>query len=61
MGVSVLDQFNAQDSIASKRLVRLLPECSLPTAGIYAVYPPGKQVPAKVRSFIDFYRQYLGG
>lgn len=60
MGISVLDQFNAQEGIASKRLVRVLPEWSLPSAGIYAVYPPGRQVSAKVRSFIDFYRQYLG-
>jgi DNA-binding transcriptional LysR family regulator len=59
VGVSVLDEFNAQDGINSKRLIRLLPEWSLPTAGIYAVYPPGRQMPAKVRSFIDFYRQYL--
>ncbi|QBE66489.1 LysR family transcriptional regulator [Pseudoduganella lutea] len=58
-GVSVLDQFNAQDGIASGLLVRLLPEWSLPAAGIYAVYPPGRQVSAKVRTFIDFYRQYL--
>jgi DNA-binding transcriptional LysR family regulator len=59
VGVSVLDQFNAQEGINSKRLIRLLPEWSLPPAGIYAVYPSGRQVPAKVRSFIDFYRQYL--
>jgi DNA-binding transcriptional LysR family regulator len=61
MGVSILDQFNAQVGIASNRLVRVLPDWSLPSAGIYAVYPPGKHVSAKVRSFIDFYRQYLGG
>ncbi|WP_235445765.1 LysR family transcriptional regulator [Gulbenkiania mobilis] len=60
-GVSVLDQFNATEGIGSKRLIRLLPEWSLPKAGIYAVYPPGRLVPAKVRSFIDFYQQYLGG
>ncbi|VXB10744.1 DNA-binding transcriptional regulator, LysR family [Massilia sp. 9I] len=59
MGVSVMDQFNAQEGIATQRLMRVLPEWSLPTAGIYAVYPPGRQVPAKVRSFIDFYRRYL--
>jgi len=59
VGVSVLDQFNAQEGISSKRLIRLLPEWFLPSAGIYAVYPPGRQLPAKVRSFIDFYRQYL--
>jgi DNA-binding transcriptional LysR family regulator len=59
MGISVLDGFNAQDGIASKRLVRVLPQWSLPAAGIYAVYPPGRQVSAKVRHFIDFYRGYL--
>lgn len=59
VGVSVLDQFNAQEGIGSNRLVRLLPQWSLPSGGIYAVYPPGRQISAKVRSFIDFYRQYL--
>ncbi|MFW7340476.1 LysR substrate-binding domain-containing protein [Pollutimonas sp. H1-120] len=59
VGVSILDQFNAQDGINAKRLIRLLPKWSLPSAGVYAVYPPGRQVPAKVRSFIDFYQQYL--
>lgn len=58
-GVSVLDQINAQEGIRSKKLVRLLPEWTLPTAGIYGVYPPGRQLSAKVRGFIDFYRQYL--
>lgn len=58
-GVSVMDEFNAQEGIKSKRLIRLLPDWSLPSAGIYAVYPSGRQVPAKVRSFIDFYREYL--
>lgn len=59
-GVSVLDEFNAQEGINAKRLIRLLPKWSLPVAGIYAVYPSGRQLPAKVRSFIDFYRDYLG-
>lgn len=58
-GVSVLDQFNAEEGIAAKRLIRVLQGWSLPSAGIYAVYPPGRQVSAKVRNFIDFYRQYL--
>ena len=58
-GVSVLDQFNAEEGIAAKRLIRVLQGWSLPSAGIYAVYPPGRQVSAKVRNFIDFYRKYL--
>jgi len=59
-GVSVLDEFNAREGMRSNQLVRLLPGWSLPGAGIYAVYAPGNQVSAKVRGFVDFYRQYLG-
>ncbi len=59
IGISVVDQFSAEGGIASKQLVRLLPEWSLPRGGIFAVYPPGRQVSAKVRIFIDFYKQYL--
>lgn len=58
-GVSVMDQFNAQEGIHAKRLIRLLPDWALPSGGIYAVYPPGRQLSAKVRRFIDFYRLYL--
>lgn len=59
VGVSVLDQFNADVGIAARRLFRLLPNWSLPPAGIYAVYPPSRQVTAKARAFVDFYRSYL--
>lgn len=55
-GVSVLDQLSAEASIARGELVRLLPEWRLPRGGIYAVHPPGRHVPAKVRAFIDFYK-----
>lgn len=58
-GVSVLDQFSAEEELKSGALVRLLPEWSLPRAGIHAVYPPGRHVPPKVRSFIEFYRAWL--
>jgi len=60
-GISVVDQFSAAEGIRSGRLVRLLPDWSLPRAGIHAVYPSGRQVPPRVRSFLDFYRDYLAG
>jgi DNA-binding transcriptional LysR family regulator len=59
-GISVLDQQAASEGISAGYLVHVLPEWSLPRGGIYAVYPPGRHVPAKVRSFIAFYRDYLG-
>ena len=60
-GISILDEFSAQDQLRSGQLVRLLKDWSLPPGGIYAVYPPGRHVSAKVRTFIDFYRKYLAG
>ncbi len=58
-GLSVLDQYSAQDGIGNGSLVRLLPEWSLRRGGIHAVYPPGRHVAPKVRRFIDFYREWL--
>ncbi|KRB94212.1 LysR family transcriptional regulator [Noviherbaspirillum sp. Root189] len=58
-GISVLDQQAASEGIRAGYLVQVLPEWSLPRGGVYAVYPPGRHVPAKVRSFIAFYRDYL--
>lgn len=58
-GISVLADFSAAADVESGQLLRLLPEYSLPRGGIYAVYPPGRHVPAKVRAFIDFYRASL--
>lgn len=58
-GISVLDQYSAEEAVKAGYLVRILGEWSLPRAGIYAVYPPGRHVPAKVRAFIAFYREWL--
>ncbi len=58
-GISALDQFSAEEGVKAGYLVRLLADWSLPRAGIYAVYPPGRHVAPKVRSFIAFYRDWL--
>ena len=59
-GISVIDQPTAENDIRDGRLQRVLPEWTLPRGGIYAVYPPGRYVPASVRAFIDFYRDFIG-
>ena len=58
-GVSVLDQYSVEGDLKAGHLVRLMTDWSLPRAGIYAVYPPGRHVAPKVRSFIEFYRKWL--
>jgi len=57
-GVAVLPDYLAEEDIRSGRLVVLLAQYRLPEGGIHAVYP-GKQPPAKVRSFIDHLRGQL--
>jgi DNA-binding transcriptional LysR family regulator len=58
-GVSVLDQYSAQADIQSGQLVRLLPGWSLPTGGIYAVFPPGRHLSRKAQAFAAFYQAFL--
>lgn len=57
-GLSVMDEFSAAEALRAGTLVRLLPQWSLPRGGVYAVFPPGRHVPAKARAFVDFYRAW---
>ncbi len=58
-GLSVLADSIAAGALARGELERVLPGWELPGGGIYAVYPPGRHTPAKVRAFVDFLRERL--
>lgn len=58
-GVTVLEGMTIKAALADGSLATVLPGWTLPTGGMYAVLPPGRLVPAKVRAFIDFYKEYL--
>ena len=49
----------AAEALARGELERVLPDWDLPGGGIYAVYPPGRHTPAKVRAFVEFLREQL--
>ncbi len=51
-GLAVLPDFQAADAIAAGRLVHVLPEWTLPSGGIHAVYPAARFRPAKVTAFV---------
>lgn len=59
-GIGIAPDFMVQEAIRRGELIRLLPDWQLPEGGIYAVYPAGRHLPAKVRLFIDFFRDWLG-
>ncbi|NEJ69587.1 LysR family transcriptional regulator [Rhizobium phaseoli] len=51
-GVSVLPDFLAGEHIEAGRLVRLLPDWTLPSGGIHVVYPAARFRPPKVSAFV---------
>lgn len=57
LGLSILASFAVEQDLAQGRLVRLLGDWTLPRAGIHAVYPATRHVPAKVRALVDFLRE----
>ncbi|MBW8733873.1 MAG: LysR family transcriptional regulator [Asticcacaulis sp.] len=51
-GFAVLPDFLVADDLKAGRLVRLLPEWSLPPGGIHAVFPAGRFRQPKVTAFV---------
>lgn len=59
-GVVLLPTFIIGPDLKAGTLERVLPDYPPPDMGIHAVYPPGRHLPAKVRSFVDFLAQRFG-
>lgn len=53
MGVALLPDFMTYRLVAAGHLVRVLPEWSGTTCGVYAIYPHRRLLSARVRAFID--------
>lgn len=59
IGIAVIPDFIAQPEIESGRLVPVLDDFVLKGAGIFAVYPHRRYLPAKIRVFVDFLAQWF--
>ncbi|MFT2214205.1 LysR substrate-binding domain-containing protein [Rhizobium giardinii] len=53
IGVAVFPDYMVEADFRAGKLVPLFPQWSLPAGGIYAVFPPARFRPAKVRMFLD--------
>lgn len=60
-GVARLPTFFVGPDIASGQLVRILPQHKMPTQTLFAVFPERRHLPIKVRLFLDFIVDRLGG
>ncbi|MBA6233621.1 MULTISPECIES: LysR family transcriptional regulator [unclassified Colwellia] len=59
-GITYLPTFIVWQSLATQTLVPVLEAYKLPTMHAYAVYPPNRHLPFKVRSLIDFLVERFG-
>lgn len=56
-GLSVLPDYVVAEDLAAGRLVPVLPQWTLPSGGIHAVFPAARFRPAKVRAFVDLLQE----
>lgn len=59
-GITYLPTFIVWQSLANRALVPVLCDYQLPTMHAYAIYPPNRHLPLKVRSLIDFLVERFG-
>jgi DNA-binding transcriptional LysR family regulator len=60
LGIVAGPSFILGDLVRAGRLRPVLPGYRLPELGIHAVWPPGRHVSAKLRSFVDFIAARFG-
>jgi DNA-binding transcriptional LysR family regulator len=53
IGPGLVPEFCVNDDIADGRLIHLLPEWRLPAREIWALWPPGRFMPARVRTVVE--------
>lgn len=58
-GIGVISEFLVAEDIKQGRLIQLLPEYNVGTAGVYAVYVDKNYMPLRVKLFIEYLGQYL--
>lgn len=58
-GIVIRSEWDVIKHLESGRLRRLLPAFTLPSADLYAYYPSKKNLPARVRTFINFLVEQL--
>lgn len=53
LGITVLPRFIVADALRGGALIEVLPEAVPTSYGIYAVYPPTRHMPRKLRAIVD--------
>ena len=54
LGISYLPDFFVNDDLKSGKLVQVLPEINSDEVGVFAVFPPRRQISPNARTFVDW-------
>ncbi len=54
LGIGILPDFYVAEDLQRRQLIALLPDCTLPSASVHAVYPAGTSLSTKQRLFTDY-------
>jgi len=60
-GISLIPWLYVREDLDQGRLRTVLDDWAAPEMAVYAVYPSRRYIPAKVRAFLDFLVEELGG
>jgi DNA-binding transcriptional LysR family regulator len=61
LGIAMHSVWHVHEQLHSGQLQVLLPDYPIATTGIHAVMPQRRLVPPRVRAFVDFLAERLGG
>lgn len=59
LGLGLLPIWLIGADLKAGRMIEVLPDYHAPDSAVYAVYPPGRHLSPKVRSFVDFLAEYF--
>lgn len=54
LGIGLLPMWLIGADLKAGRMIEVLPQYHVPDSAVYAVYPPGRHLSPKVRSFVDY-------
>ncbi|MDN3222147.1 LysR family transcriptional regulator [Pseudomonas sp. NPDC087342] len=61
MGIGIQPIASAVDGLRAGKLVRVLPDYHLEELNLFAIYPSRKFVDAKIRTWVEFLKDYIPG
>lgn len=61
VGIGLLPMWLIGTDLKAGRIIEVLGDYHFPDSAVYAVYPPGRHLSPKVRSFVDYLAEYFSG